>query len=53
LTYSSQLLDTELKRAIKKEPATATELKKGLFPDANTSEADDISSDPVARLWSF
>ena len=48
-----QLLDTEFRRVIKKEPATATELKKNPFPDTNKPEGDEMMSDPVARLWSF
>jgi len=52
-TYVVQLLDTEFRRVIKKEPATATELKKNPFPDTNKPEADEMMSDPVARLWSF
>ncbi|KAI0067014.1 CBF-domain-containing protein [Artomyces pyxidatus] len=47
-TYST-LLDAELKRRIKKEPAVATELPKGLFSIAS----DDGSSGPVESMWSF
>ena len=52
-TYVVQLLDTAFQRAIKKEPATATELKRNPFPDTNKLEADEMMGDPVARLWSF
>jgi len=50
-----QLIDTEVKRKIKKEPALAMELRKDLFPESDAPEADAGASgrDAVSELWVF
>jgi len=53
-TYGT-LIDTEVKRKIKKEPALAMELRKDLFPVSDASEMDAGVSgrDAVSELWVF
>jgi U3 small nucleolar RNA-associated protein 19 len=50
-----QLIDTEVKRKIKKEPALAMELRKDLFPESDAPEMDAGVSgrDAVSELWVF
>lgn len=50
-----QLIDTEVKRKIKKEPALAVELRKDLFPESDAPEMDAGVSgrDAVSELWVF
>ncbi|KAG2077931.1 CBF-domain-containing protein [Suillus decipiens] len=53
-TYGT-LIETEVRRKIKKEPALAMELRKDLFPMADTENTDDCSTDrdAVNELWVF
>jgi len=50
-----QLIDTEVRRKIKKEPALAMTLKKDLFPESDAAETDTGVSgrDAVSELWVF
>ncbi|OAX42015.1 CBF-domain-containing protein [Rhizopogon vinicolor AM-OR11-026] len=53
-TYGT-LIDTEVKRKIKKEPALAMELRKDLFPESDAADMDAGMSgrDAVSELWVF
>ncbi|KAG1754382.1 CBF/Mak21 family-domain-containing protein [Suillus lakei] len=53
-TYGT-LIETEIKRKIKKEPALAMELRKDLFPTADAANTDDgvVGRDVVSELWVF
>jgi hypothetical protein len=53
-----QLFESEAKRKIKKNPATAMELKKHLFltddqKEQITEEAIAVQGDAVTELWTF
>lgn len=51
----SQLIETEVKRKIKKEPALAMALRKDLFPESDAADMDAGVSgrDAVSELWVF
>jgi U3 small nucleolar RNA-associated protein 19 len=53
-TYGT-LIETEVRRKIKKEPALAMELRKDLFPMADAANTNDGSAgrDAVNELWVF
>lgn len=51
-TYGT-LIETEVKRKIKKEPALVMELRKDLFPTADAGKMDDGVRDVVSDLWVF
>lgn len=50
-----QLIETEVRRKIKKDPALAMELRKDIFPMADAANTDDgsTSKDAVSELWVF
>ena len=49
-----QLLDTETKRKIKKEPALAVEMRCDVFQTGGCDEnGPDSARDIVSNLWSF
>jgi U3 small nucleolar RNA-associated protein 19 len=50
-----QLIETEVRRKIKKDPALAMELRKDIFPMADAANTDDGSTgkDAVSELWVF
>lgn len=50
-----KLIETEVRRKIKKEPALAMELRKDLFPMADAANTNDGSAgrDAVNELWVF
>lgn len=51
-----QLIETEMKRQIKKEPALAMELVKNTFPlgeDEDAETAVQAGLDAVSELWVF
>jgi U3 small nucleolar RNA-associated protein 19 len=50
-----QLIETEVRRKIKKAPALAMELRKDLFLMAGTANTDDGSAgrDAISELWVF
>lgn len=47
-----QLIEAEIKRPIKKEPALAMELVKNPFPSASDDDVGD-GLDAVGELWVF
>lgn len=53
----AQLMDTETKRKIKKEPALAVEMRSDIFAVADGGEAEGAavqrSGDVVSELWAF
>ncbi|KAG2158491.1 CBF/Mak21 family-domain-containing protein [Suillus bovinus] len=53
-TYGT-LIETEVRRKIKKEPALAMELRKDLFPTGDATNSDDclVGRDVVSELWVF
>ncbi|KAG1762500.1 CBF/Mak21 family-domain-containing protein [Suillus occidentalis] len=53
-TYGT-LIETEVRRKIKKDPALAMELSKDIFPMADAANTDDSSTakDAVGELWVF